>query len=113
MTTTTSRRTLNRGVARAASLCLLALAAVLLQGREARAQWTTSGTNTTTTNNVGVGTAAPEQPLHVNSGTVLSTGTYAGFSFRNRGSATSADDWVWYSSDNVARFWRGVDLLGI
>jgi hypothetical protein len=45
-------------LARAASLGLLAAAALLLPG-EARAQWTTSGTTTTTTNNVGVGTAAP------------------------------------------------------
>jgi len=73
MTTTTSRRTLNRGVARAASLCLLALAAVLLQGREARAQWTTSGTNTTTTNNVGVGTATPASSLHVSTPTTSVT----------------------------------------
>jgi hypothetical protein len=65
MTTTTSRRSLNKGVARAASLCLLALAAVLLQGREARAQWTTSGTSTTTTNNVGVGTTAPSGSFDV------------------------------------------------
>jgi hypothetical protein len=72
MTTTTDRRRLNRGVARAASLCLLALASVLLQGREARAQWTTSGTTTTTTGSVGVGTAAPATSLHVST---AATGT--------------------------------------
>jgi hypothetical protein len=58
MTTTISRRRINEGVARAAALCLLALAAVLLHSREARAQWTTSGANTTTTTNVGIGTAS-------------------------------------------------------
>jgi hypothetical protein len=65
---------------------------------------------------VGVGTTGPEQTLHVNGPSeILSTGSGAGFKFRNRGSTTSADDWVWYSSGNKARFWRaGVgDLLGI
>jgi hypothetical protein len=51
--------------ARYATLCLLALLAALCHAHEARAQWTTSGTNTTTTNNVGVGTAAPQTSLHV------------------------------------------------
>jgi len=54
-----------RPVARAAALLLLALGATLSQSREAAAQWTTSGTNTTTTNNVGIGTTAPEAKLHV------------------------------------------------
>jgi hypothetical protein len=54
---------------RASALCLLALAAALLGAREARAQWTTSGTNTTTTNNVGVGTTAPQTSLHVSTST--------------------------------------------
>jgi hypothetical protein len=64
--------------------------------------------------NVGVGTTAPEAPLHIN-GWMLSTGRMAGLSFRNRESSTSADDWVWYSSGNVAGFWRtGVgDLLSV
>ena len=55
--------------ARAAALCLLALAATLIQSREARAQWTTSGNNISSTNtgNVGVGTASPDThaKLHV------------------------------------------------
>jgi hypothetical protein len=50
---------------RAAALGLLALAATLAQSREARAQWTTSGANTTTTNNVGVNTGAPSATLEV------------------------------------------------
>ncbi|HWS87792.1 MAG TPA: hypothetical protein VN282_12555 [Pyrinomonadaceae bacterium] len=55
-----------RRVARAAALCLLALGATLSQSREARAQWTTSGNNTTTTNNVGIGTTAPTDRLEIN-----------------------------------------------
>jgi hypothetical protein len=54
---------------RYAALCLLALAAVLCRAHEARAQWTTSGTNTTTTNNVGVGTATPGSKLVVTNNT--------------------------------------------
>src|ERR1700759_369947 len=50
---------------RAATFCLLALTAALLTSREARAQWTTSGTTTSTTNNVGVGTSAPSASLEV------------------------------------------------
>ncbi|HEX8354101.1 MAG TPA: hypothetical protein VF611_14435, partial [Pyrinomonadaceae bacterium] len=62
-------------LARAAALCLLALATTLLQSQEAQAQWTTSGTNSTTTNNVGVGTTAPTSNLHiVNSSTSVTRG---------------------------------------
>ena len=65
--------------------------------------------------NVGIGTTAPEQTLHVNGMEILSTGALSGFKFRNRGSTSSADDWVWYSDGNLARFFRaGVgDLLTI
>ncbi len=64
---------------------------------------------------VGIGTTAPQQTLHVNGLEVLSTGAGAGFKFRDRGSASSTDDWVWYSSGNVARFFRAGtgDLLTI
>ena len=114
----TRRRTPVSSAARASALCLLALAALFLQSREARAQWATSGNNINNTNtgNVGVGTAAPEQSLHVNGpNEILSTGAGAGFKFRDRNSTTSADDWVWYSSGNVARFWRAGkgDMLGV
>jgi hypothetical protein len=61
MTTTIDRRRLDLHLMRAASLCLLALTAVLLHPHEARAQWTTSGTNTTTPNAVGIGTTDPSQ----------------------------------------------------
>jgi hypothetical protein len=70
MTSIFNHGTLGGRAARASALCLLALAATLLQTREARAQWTTSGTNTTTTNNVGVGTAAPEASIHVKTASI-------------------------------------------
>jgi hypothetical protein len=63
MTTAIDPQSHGRKLVRALALCLLALAATFAQSREARAQWTTSGTNTTTTNNVGVGTAAPTAKL--------------------------------------------------
>src|SRR5215210_6847899 len=50
---------------RFAPFCLLALVALLCHPYEARAQWSTSGTNTTTTNNVGVNTSAPSATLEV------------------------------------------------
>jgi uncharacterized protein YwlG (UPF0340 family) len=74
MTTTISPRRIKEGVARTAALCLLALAAVLLHSREARAQWTTSGNTTTTTNNVGIGTASPATGKLVIGGTAGQTG---------------------------------------
>ncbi|MGH9935561.1 MAG: hypothetical protein ACREAM_04895 [Blastocatellia bacterium] len=55
--------------------------------------------------NFGIGTASPQQKLHVN-GNVLSTGSVAGFMFRNRGSASNTDDWIWYSEGNIARLYR-------
>jgi hypothetical protein len=64
---------------------------------------------------VGIGTNTPQQTLHVNGLEILSTGPGAGFKFRNRGSSSSADDWVWFSENNIARLWRpGVgDLFGV
>jgi hypothetical protein len=66
-------------------------------------------------NNVGIGAIAPQTTLHVHGLEVLSTGHQSGFKFRNRGSSSFADDWVWYSDNNIARFWRaGIgDLLGV
>jgi hypothetical protein len=104
-----------KSILRGLSFAALATLMLTLNAGSARAQWTTSGTITSTSSVVGIGTAAPEQVLHVHGPTeILSTGTGSGFKFRNRGSATSADDWVWYSDGNIARFWRaGIgDLLG-
>ena len=65
--------------------------------------------------NVGIGTSTPEQKLHVVGNEILTTGVQSGFKFRDRGSDSSNDDWVWYSEGNIARFWRaGIgDLLSI
>jgi hypothetical protein len=64
MTTTNIRRAGARAV-RYFMFSLLALVAVLCQSRQTHAQWTTSGTNTTTTNNVGIGTTTPGKKLEV------------------------------------------------
>jgi hypothetical protein len=61
MTTNTVARRAGARATRYTTLCLLALAAVLCHTHEARAQWTTAGSNTTTTGNVGVGTTDPSQ----------------------------------------------------
>jgi hypothetical protein len=78
-------------LARASALCLLALAATLLQSREARAQWTAPDTagniSTTNTGNVGVGTSAPASRLDVLGTTGLTVrtgGASAGFSIFDR-----------------------------
>jgi hypothetical protein len=55
---------------------------------------------------VGIGTSTPEQTLHVNGLEVLSTGSSAGFKFRDRDSTSSANDWVWYANAGVAHFWN-------
>jgi hypothetical protein len=68
MTTVIKQVRLGARLTRAAAFCLVALASVLCQSREARAQWTTSGTTTSTTNNVGIGTTAPAAPLEVRVG---------------------------------------------
>lgn len=76
------------------------------------------GDSTITTDNfgnVGIGVSSPQQKLHVDGNEILSTGGGAGFKFRDRGSASGADDWVWYSSGNLARFWRANvgDLISV
>src|SRR5262245_9143958 len=65
--------------------------------------------------NFGIGREWPQQKLHVDGNEILSTCIHAGFKFRNRGSNSGADDWVWYSDSNIARLWRaGVgDLLTV
>ncbi|MBI3977615.1 MAG: hypothetical protein HY331_05450 [Chloroflexi bacterium] len=64
---------------------------------------------------VGIGENDPATILHANGPSeILTTGSGAGFMFRDRGGG-SADDWVWYSAGNVARFWRqgAGDLIAI
>jgi hypothetical protein len=74
----TVKKSIPRGIAFAALASLM----MILNAGAARAQWTTSGTNTTTTNNVGIGTTAPATPLElrVPSGDVITrfTNTDAG-----------------------------------
>ncbi|HEY9283420.1 MAG TPA: hypothetical protein VIP46_08200 [Pyrinomonadaceae bacterium] len=65
MTTATKRQMPGGRLGRVAALGLSALAALLCQSSEARAQWTTSGANTTTTSNVGVGTTSPAARVHI------------------------------------------------
>jgi hypothetical protein len=69
MVTINVTRRIGARATRLAAFCLLALMALLCHPSEARAQWTTSGTSTTTTNNVGVGTTAPQTSLHVSTST--------------------------------------------
>jgi hypothetical protein len=67
-----------------------------------------NGVNTATADTrVGIGTTAPQQKLHVDGDTeILSSGTGAGFKFRDRGSTSFNDDWVWYSDGNIAKLFR-------
>jgi hypothetical protein len=69
MTTTTTRRRIQGQLTRLTVFSLLALMAVLAQAHEARAQWTTSGTTTTTTGSVGIGTTTPQTGLQVSTAT--------------------------------------------
>ena len=95
MKTAIKRLRPGRKATRAATLCLLALAAVLFQSSEARAQWTTSGTNTTTTDSVGIGTTTPSQMFHVHSG-----GTWAGTRVTTAATGTTINDGVHFGYDN-------------
>jgi hypothetical protein len=73
-TTATDRGQLGETFRRAAALCLLALAGLWCQATDARAQWTTTGTTTSTTNNVGIGTTTPNTAKLVISGTAGANG---------------------------------------
>ena len=44
---------------------LFSLLAILFAFQFSYAQWSTSGSNTTTTNNVGIGTTSPQEPLSI------------------------------------------------
>ena len=96
MTTLFTKRVLGGSFARVTALGLLALAAVLLRPSEAKAQWATSGTNTTTTNNVGIGTAAPSQMFHVHS-----VGTWAGTRVTTAATGTTINDGVHFGYDDA------------
>ena len=112
--TTTAINPGRRGttLARAAALCLLALAAALLQSREARAQWTTSGTTTSTTGSVGVGTPDPTSGGQVGAKFIVATtddnstaiatgnGTFPRFALNNH------SDGSWTMFDYANRAWN-------
>jgi len=73
---------------------LLALTAALLHSREARAQWTTSGNTTSTTNNVGVGTATPSQMFQIHG-----PSTVAGARVTTAGTGSTYNDGVNFGYD--------------
>jgi hypothetical protein len=56
--------------------------------------------------NVGIGTTSPEHTLHVNGSELLASGPTGGFKFRDRASSTVIDDWVWYSLNDYAYFYK-------
>ncbi len=69
----------------------------------------------TSSGNVGIGTTSPTSILQVNgSSPMTSTGTGAGFSFQDRAGGASPYG-EWYSTADVARFWRSDkgDIIGV
>jgi hypothetical protein len=68
---------------------------------------------------VGIGTPTPGRKLHVEGSEIHSGGPGAGFSFGDRAAPslvenpTGGERWVWYSQQNVARLWSGVDKLAV
>jgi hypothetical protein len=71
MTTMNIRHRVGAHRARYATFYVFSLLAVLLcLPGQTHAQWATSGTNTTTTSNVGVGTTAPEASVHVSTSSI-------------------------------------------
>ncbi|HEV3052548.1 MAG TPA: tail fiber domain-containing protein, partial [Longimicrobium sp.] len=68
---------------------------------------------------VGIGTANPQRPLHVQGEEIHSSGQKAGFSFSNRNTTEFAhtgnrgERWVWFSENNVACLWSGKNVLTV
>jgi len=61
--------------------------------------------------NIGVGTAQPQRPLHVEGSQIHSGGAQGGLSFADRASGsfvenpTAGQRWVWYAQGGTARLW--------
>ncbi|HEX8685946.1 MAG TPA: hypothetical protein VF654_05570 [Pyrinomonadaceae bacterium] len=87
----TVKKFIPRGLAFAALASLM----VILNSVSARAQWTTSGTTTSTTNNVGVGTSTPAQMFHVHS-----IGTWAGTRVTTAATGSTINDGVHFGYDD-------------
>lgn len=68
---------------------------------------------------VGVGTATPIRPIHVETGEIHSGGPWGGFSFSDRWNPGFVDfpnngaRWVWYAYDATARLWSNGDRIAI
>jgi hypothetical protein len=88
-----TRRRLVRATYTLATLMLLLVCGA---AREAQAQWTTSGSNVTTTNNVGIGTTTPATPLQV------------------EGASTDANNYVqaYFKNTNAALPYGGIGVDG-
>ena len=80
---------------RAAVAVLLPLLSLCLSG-VASAQWATNGNTTSTTNNVGVGTAAPAQMFHVHG-----TGAWAGTRVTTAATGATGGDGVNFGYDDA------------
>lgn len=68
---------------------------------------------------VGIGTANPRRPLHVEPSEIHSGGGGGGFSFADRFATgfvegpSNGERWVWYAEDKRARLWSGGDKLTV
>jgi hypothetical protein len=69
---------------------------MLLHAREARAQWVTNGSTTTTNGSVGIGTATPSQMFHVHS-----LGTWAGTRVTTAATGATFNDGVNFGYDDA------------
>lgn len=106
---------------------LFSLLAMLIAAQFSYAQWTTSGTNMTTTNNVGIGiSTTPSSPLEVGGQLTLSSGgvmvnsiipnatvngTARSLRFQNS-SSTMTEGYEFYSSHTPARSLMFIQLSG-
>jgi hypothetical protein len=66
---------------------------------------------------LGIGTASPLRPLHVEGQEIHSGGAGAGFSFTDRQINGFGDNpgqrWVWYAEKGKARLWSGSDVISV